>query len=32
MADMLVNDFEYFTKHHEELYGLYPNRYLVIKD
>lgn len=32
MADMLVNEFEYFTKHHEELYNLYPNRYLVIKD
>ena len=32
MADILVKEFEYFTKNHSELFNLYPNRYLVIKD
>jgi hypothetical protein len=32
MADILEKEFEYFTENHSELYNLYPNRYLVIKD
>ena len=32
MADTLVKEFEYFTKNHSELFSLYPNRYLVIRD
>ena len=32
MADLLEKEFEYFTENHSELYRLYPNRYLVIKD
>lgn len=32
MADVLVKEFEYFTKNHSDLFKQYPNRYLVIKD
>ena len=32
MVDILEKEFEYFTENHSELYRLYPNRYLVIKD
>ena len=29
---MLEKEFEYFKKHHDELYRQYPNKYLVIKE
>lgn len=27
-----MDNFEYFTKNQSELYGRYPNRFIVIKD
>lgn len=29
---MLEKEFKYFREHHDDLYHLYPNKYLVIKD
>ena len=29
---MLDKEFKYFVDHHDELFAMYPNRFLVIKD
>ena len=30
--DVLEKDFKYFTDNHDDLFGRYPDKYLVIKD